>query len=72
MRSCDAGRWKLSSVMQSQAESQKRDGTPSWSERRVAAFDWRGVDVNNDAIIVQSGVRREGSEWKNEDKRGQK
>ena len=58
--------------MQSQAESQKREGRPSWSERREADLEWRGVAVKRDAIMVQRGVSREGRAWNKEDKRGRK
>ena len=72
IRSYEAGRWKASSVMQSQAESQKREGRPSWSERRVAALDWSGVALKSDEMMVQRGVSSEGSECKKEERRGLK
>lgn len=59
-------------MMQSQAESQKREGRLSWSERREADLEWRGVAVKRDAMIVQRGVSREGRAWNKEDRRGRK
>ncbi len=59
-------------MMQSQAESQKREGRPSWSERREADLEWSGVAVKREAMIVQRGVSREGRAWNKEDKRGRK
>jgi hypothetical protein len=58
--------------MQSQAESQNREGRPSWSERRVAALEWRGVAVKRVEIMVQREVSREGRECIKEERRGRK
>lgn len=59
-------------MMQSQAESQKREGRLSWSERREADLEWRGVAVKRDAMMVQRGLSREGRAWNKEDRRGRK